>query len=313
MKARQLKIYVSVMISLIFSVSLSVSSYAQNGSVGSSLITSGMKYLGAPYEWGADPNQTGTFDCSSFTKRVFGENGIILPRTTKTQFQLGMDVSLNNAQIGDLVFFQDPLEPGIPGHVGIYAGNNKMLNATVSKGVRFVDITTSYWTSRFLGVKRVIPAVHNVKYGDTLWKISASNGIGIEQLKTWNGMNTDQLMSGQHLFIANPNLSSFSVTPAPVGTGSYLVRSGDSLWIVSQKTGVSIQDLKQWNSLSNDTIYVGQRLVTSAPAKPYTVAGGDTLWIISQKTGVSVQSIKSFNALESDVIYIGQVLTLPTA
>jgi lipoprotein Spr len=266
MKARKLKIYVCVMISLVLFVSLSVSGYAQSGSVGSNLITSGMKYLGAPYQWGSDPNQTATFDCSSFTKRVFEENGITLPRTTKTQFQLGMDISLNNAKIGDLVFFQDPLEPGIPGHVGIYAGNNKMLNATVSKGVRFVDITTSYWTSRFLGVKRVIPAVHNVKYGDTLWKIGASNSIGIEQLKTWNRMSTDQLMSGQHLFIANPNLMHApSVTPAPVGTASapakpYMVAGGDTLWIISQKTGVSVQAIKSVNALDSDLIYIGQVL-----------------------------------------------------
>ncbi|QDP98385.1 SH3 domain-containing protein [Microlunatus elymi] len=79
--------------------------------------------LGKPYVWGAEgPN---SFDCSGLTLRAWQAAGVNLPRTSQQQFLASPRVSMSNLKVGDLVFFYGPS----PSHVGIYAGNGKVINA----------------------------------------------------------------------------------------------------------------------------------------------------------------------------------------
>jgi peptidoglycan DL-endopeptidase LytE len=126
-----------------------------NSSLADRVIQIGEKYLGAKYLYGASPSRTDAFDCSSFTMRVFGEAGISLPRTSTAQSQAGTPVSFNQLQKGDLVFFDTDFN-GVINHVGIYAGNGQMLNASTSKGVSYTSIGSSYWQERFVKAVRVI-------------------------------------------------------------------------------------------------------------------------------------------------------------
>jgi ribosomal protein L16 Arg81 hydroxylase len=91
------------------------------------------------------------------------------------------------------------------GYVGIYAGNGSMLNATSSKGVRFVDFRTGYWQSRFMGIRRIIPEYVTIGRSDTLWRLSNQYGVTIAELKVWNKLQSDMIWVGQTLYIANPN------------------------------------------------------------------------------------------------------------
>ncbi|KAA6451857.1 LysM peptidoglycan-binding and 3D domain-containing protein [Bacillus swezeyi] len=84
------------------------------------------------------------------------------------------------------------------------------------------------------------------------------------------------------------------------------VQKGDTLWAISQKQGVNLQDLKEWNQLSSDIIIPGQKLNVSekqTEKKQYTIKKGDTLWKIAQKYGVTVNDLKSRNNIKSDIIY----------
>jgi peptidoglycan endopeptidase LytE len=128
---------------------------AVNSSLADQIIQIGEKYLGAKYLYGASPSRTDAFDCSSFTMRVFNEAGISLPRSSQAQSQVGTPVSFNQLQKGDLVFFDTDFNGAI-NHVGIYAGNGQMLNATTSKGVCYVSLDSSYWKERFVKAVRVI-------------------------------------------------------------------------------------------------------------------------------------------------------------
>jgi peptidoglycan DL-endopeptidase LytE len=105
-------------------------------------------------------------------------------------------------------------------------------------------------------------------------------------------------------------VSSLAATTADAA--SYRVKSGDSLSVIAYKYDTSVSNLKNWNDLTSDTIYVNQVLEVSAPttstAKTYTVQSGDYLSKIGQKFDVYVAELKEWNNLSSDVIHPGQVL-----
>lgn len=95
-------------------------------------------------------------------------------------------------------------------------------------------------------------------------------------------------------------------------TNTYTVQSGDSLWKVSAKFNISINDLKLINNLTVNEIYVGQTLKTALDAHSYTVRAGDSLWSIANSYKMAVADLKSLNALTGDSIYVGQTLkTMP--
>src|SRR5699024_6464651 len=96
---------------------------------------------------------------------------------------------------------------------------------------------------------------------------------------------------------------------ADTGNGTYSVIGGDSLWKIAQENNLTVNQLKNYNNLSSDTISVGQSINTQSPST-YTVKAGDTLWGIGQRNNVSVEQLKEWNNLSCDLILINQTLTL---
>lgn len=105
-----------------------------------------------------------------------------------------------------------------------------------------------------------------------------------------------------------PVLSSHSQA---ANSGTYIVKSGDSLWKIANKFDTSISTLRQMNNLWNNYLVVGQVMKVPAKAQYYTVQWGDSLWKISQGTGASVTAIKEANNLYSNYLVVGQVLVIP--
>ncbi|WP_411504213.1 CgeB family protein [Brevibacillus centrosporus] len=100
------------------------------------------------------------------------------------------------------------------------------------------------------------------------------------------------------------------------------VIKGDTLWKIAQKYGVTVEQIKSWNKLASDMIYVDDCLFVSEKAaedhergngrkvQTHLVKRGDTLWNLSKKYGISVEHIKSWNHLTSDTIYENQLLKI---
>jgi cell wall-associated NlpC family hydrolase len=124
----------------------------------SELISLAENFLGTPYKFASGPYEsTHTFDCSSFVQYVYARIGVNLPRSTRTQAQVGQTVEVNQLQPGDLMFFYTPgryASNRIVGHVGIYAGNGKIVQTYGKPGVTVNDFNP-YWRGRFLFAKRV--------------------------------------------------------------------------------------------------------------------------------------------------------------
>ena len=108
---------------------------------------------GAPYRnGGSDPSG---FDCSGFVQYVFGQNGVRVPRTVTDQFRAGRDVDPPSLEPGDLVFFTTVTSGA--SHVGISIGGDEFVHAPSGYGeVRVERLSAPYWSTRFVGVKRVL-------------------------------------------------------------------------------------------------------------------------------------------------------------
>lgn len=115
------------------------------------VITEAKKFIGTPYKFGG--NTPKGFDCSGFVYYAHKQVGKTLPRSSALMYQKGISVHKASLRPGDLVFFSTYKKGA--SHVAIYIGNNLMIHAT-SKGVKIDSLNSAYWSSKFIGAKRII-------------------------------------------------------------------------------------------------------------------------------------------------------------
>jgi membrane-bound lytic murein transglycosylase D len=107
---------------------------------------------------------------------------------------------------------------------------------------------------------------YRVKRGDYLGRIADRYGVGVSQIKSWNGMRSNTVKVGQNLIIyPKKSNQDIAVNSTPSQSNSsektYTVRSGDSLWSISQKfPGVTVQNIKKWNDISGTNLKPGTKL-----------------------------------------------------
>ncbi|WP_421810409.1 LysM peptidoglycan-binding domain-containing protein [Flagellimonas sp.] len=116
---------------------------------------------------------------------------------------------------------------------------------------------------------------YKVKSGDYLGKIAERYGVGVSQIKRWNGLRSNNLRVGQRLTIFPrkpyiPNKTAASKTSTSKSSSSrsvasnskvHTVQPGDSLWTISKKyPGVSVENLREWNGLSSNNLKPGTKL-----------------------------------------------------
>lgn len=101
---------------------------------------------------------------------------------------------------------------------------------------------------------------HIVGVGETLYSISRIYGLGVEELKSLNNLTGDQISPGQKLVVRK----GASQEPASK-TLKHEVKSGETLYGLSRKYGVSVESIKKSNNLQSESLYVGQILNISLP------------------------------------------------
>lgn len=112
-----------------------------------------IKYLDTPYRYGGN-NESG-IDCSAFTRTIFNNIfSIQLPRTARDQYTLGEEIDKRELKFGDLVFFNTRRRV-VPGHVGIYIGDNLFAHASRKRGVTVSSLEEDYYSRKFMSGRRL--------------------------------------------------------------------------------------------------------------------------------------------------------------
>lgn len=164
-----------------------------------------------------------------------------------------------------------------------------------------------------IGQNLIIPGKKNntssneyvVKKGDTLYGIANKYNVSVDNLKSYNNLSTDSLSIGQKIKIPDNKVNS----------NEYVVKSGDSLYSISRKYGVSVDELMSVNNLKSTVLSVGQVLKIPNSGEVtnviYTVKKGDSLWSIAKNNKTTVDAIVKLNNLSNANLSIGQKLLLP--
>ncbi|HGG0415415.1 TPA: LysM peptidoglycan-binding domain-containing protein [Clostridium sporogenes] len=90
---------------------------------------------------------------------------------------------------------------------------------------------------------------------------------------------------------------------------SYIVKPGDSLFKIARSYGITVEQLKEYNGLVSNDLYVGQQIFI--PISIYEVKRGDSLYSIAKKFNTTVESLMVLNNLDSINLSIGQILYIP--
>jgi len=159
----------------------------------------------------------------------------------------------------------------------------------------------------YVGPDTVTTDTYKVVAGDTLYSISKKLDTSVTELKKLNNLSNNLLSVGQLLKIPTKVVD--------VGdTELYQVKSGDTLYSIANKYGISVSELKSINNLSNDNLSIGQLLNVPSGlslVNSYIVEKGDTLYSIAKKFDISVNKLKEYNSFTNNLLNIGQKILIP--
>lgn len=146
-----------------------------------------------------------------------------------------------------------------------------------------------------------------VQRGDTLYSLALKYNTTVDKLRELNNLNTNTLTIGQILALPiETNIEEYDI---------YIVKKGDSLWSISRKFNIDINDLIELNNLKDLTLQINQSILVPKQQENietdiYIVKKGDTLWSISNKLNIPVQTLKELNNLNSNLLKVNQQLKI---
>lgn len=146
-----------------------------------------------------------------------------------------------------------------------------------------------------------------VQRGDTLYSLALKYNTTVDKLRKLNNLNTNTLTIGQILVLPIENdIDEYDI---------YVVKKGDSLWSISRKFNIDINDLIELNNLKDLTLQINQSILIPKQQENietdlYIVKKGDTLWSISNKLNIPVQTLKELNNLNSNLLKVNQQLKI---
>lgn len=231
---------------------------------------------------------------------------------------------------------------------GAIASNNpkEKVNKTTESGIATSIASSEENSGKVYKEEKVVSykdvtKFYKVKSGDNLGEISDKYNVSVAEIKKWNKLKGNNISVGEKLKIVTNERVVTTVKKevktegiastekqnkvqktevAQNDTDFYIVQEGDNLGIIAKKNNISVEDLKKWNNLSDNTIQLESKLKIADISneikieKPvsseiknveYTVQKGDNLGNIASKNGVAVSDLKIWNNLPDDNLQLG--------
>ena len=202
------------------------------------------------------------------------------------------------------------------------AGYTKWASAPKDKSIFYVPIEKTFLLdspdSPFENVNQINWISHVVVSGDSLWKLAKKYDTEVRIIKEINYIDNDLLSINDTLLIPLSKSKSNNFIPYEM----HIVSEGDTLWDLSKKYNIAIEDLIRMNSLKKDSyLELGQQLTIgnknihrNIESKKrtilYSVKQGDNLYKISDLFDVTVESIKEINDFETSDLMPGQIIKI---
>jgi LysM repeat protein len=201
-----------------------------------------------------------------------------------------------------------------------------MINEIIFTSVLFFNTHQAHRDS--IGTETIngkVFVVHSVGEKETLYGISRRYGTTVESILQYNPTADAGLEIGQILKVPYTKKSGAPSTTASSGNSTtHTVAAKETMFSISKTYGVSIEEIKQWNNLTDNALSIGQQLIikkpTSTGVQPpptvsskkgvHIVAAKETMFSISKQYGITLQQLKDWNRLEGNDISIGQELVV---
>ena len=184
-----------------------------------------------------------------------------------------------------------------------------------------------------------VASFYVVQKGDNLSSIAKKNNVSVADIKEWNHLSNAPIQLGMSLQVAQIEANDKEIIAATTKTENveYIVKKGDNLGNIAKKFGSSIEDLKQWNNLADNSIAFGSSLIVAksevaiekntvagkfnkkellastskSKSNDYLVKKGDSLYSISKKyPGVSISDIEKWNNIKGNELKPGMKLKI---
>ena len=193
----------------------------------------------------------------------------------KQKISLEQVATVANLDLAELEFLNPSYKLGI---IPVIKDEDYVLRLPVEAMGKFVSNETAifaYAAAEFNKREKPLPDLfeqsdrlrYRVRSGDYLGKIASKYGVTVSKIKRWNGLKSNRLKIGQRLTIYPRKFNSSGAKKSTVATTTksgdrtYKVKSGDSLWSISQKyPGITVEQLKKWNDISSTKLKPGMTL-----------------------------------------------------
>lgn len=254
---------------------------------------------------------------------------------TVNELKSANNLTSNLLRVGQILTIPTIIPPETtPGTYQVYIVKNgdtlysiaRKFNTTVNDIIDFNQLTS---TGLVIGQQLLIPIDNEeqneniipnqdntinyiVQSGDSLWKIASNCNIKVDDIVRLNNLSTTILKVGDTLKLpANCNIN----TPNNNVTTdiSYIVTPGDTLYSISKKYNIPVNEIANFNNLLSNTLQVGQVLYLPNTSNyiNYYVKANDTLYSIARDFKTTIDAIRRLNNLTSDTLTINQLLLIP--
>ena len=304
---------------------------------GEGVVKAVANYIGVPYTRTGMQNQnsgTYTVQRGDSLYSIANRYGI-----TVNELKSANNLTSNILRIGQILTI-----PGIvpnqtmPGNYQVYTVKNgdtlyaiaRKFNVSVNDLINFNQLTT---TGLVIGQQLLIPnqnvntddnneniidnidtITYTVQSGDSLWKIANTCNIKVDDIVSLNNLQTTILRVGDKILLPNScNLGNETPNTKSETDISYVVAPGDTLYSISRKYNIPVDEIKNYNNLFANTLQIGQILYIPNTSNyiNYYVKQGDTLSKIANEFNVGVNDIRRLNNLTNDILTINQLLLIP--